>query len=599
LSGKDGMLLDHVTINDLWGMLKPHMKKPAWPGLDDPRLLARARRAAKASGVWDTLPSTHDPARPIEVIRYSQYRSLKHGGPHADARKSMLAEVQRAAFALWLDHPKASAHYLEDLLWAACESTTWVCSFHEYSGLLDLGSPTQAALYAEILYLLGERIEPEVVARVRKEIRTRVIDPGVDYRQTPWWATVPMNWNLVCNCNLITAGLYEIGDLFIAHYLHPLIQRLHYGLGGFAEDGGCYEGPGYWEYAFSHYLKAAIMLQHRTGGKLNILQDPKVEGICRFPLAGFIEGNQRFLFCDCGPGFLSPAIVHMINRFHAIPELYAYVPPPKAARRLVEASRAIPSWRDCTPVMSGRVPRVQADLRDHLFPKLAQVKLRPAQNPACAALGVFVSHNACPHNHNDVGSFVYYTHGRHMITDPGSPTYTPNVFGKERYEHPHTRTRGHSLPIVNGHEQAAGKRHRGTLAVAGLNGQGPKRVTANLAKAYPDKTLRRLTRELVLAPNGDLQLTDRFIFTRQPTSVEEGFATYEPARARKDGREVMIGKGRKSVLLRAAADTPGRFRVDTWGPEADTWTTRERLRRIVFLPGQLARQMILQFEVTR
>ena len=586
------MQLTQTTINDLWDMLKPHMGQPAWPGIDDPMLAERGRELARQNGVWEFL-DTLDAAHPIEVVRYSAYRSFKRGGLHIDDRTMMVAEVQKAATALWLDHPKASVDYLHDLLWAACETTTWVCSFHEYSGLLDLGSTTMAAQYAEILYMLGNRLEPEVVTRVRQQIRERVLDPGIDYKQTPWWTTVPMNWNLVCNTNLITAALYGIDDLFLAHYLHPVIQRLHYGLGGFAEDGGCFEGPGYWEYAFSHYLKAAVMLLHRTGGQLNLMDDPKADAICRFPLVGYIAGNQRMNFCDCGDGYLGSLTASMVNRFVSLPQLYAYLRPMDAP--IDNKAMSNWNWREVATCPPADQQQATPDLHDYLLPDLRMAKARPAKNPQQAVLGVFAAHNDCPHNHNDVGSFLFHVNGLNMITDPGSPLYSGKVFGPARYEHPMTRTRGHSLPIVNGIEQRAGKEYCGTLSGEGLNSDGVKRVVAEIHHAYPDETLEKLERVFTLQPDGTLHLQDTFIFSAMPTAIEEGFATYEEAVVAKDG-SVVIGPDGNTVTL--CANTPGVFTVETWGPEADTWTTDRRLHRIAFTPATLATEMALGFTVT-
>ncbi len=432
-------------------------------------------------------------------------------------------------------------------------------------------------------------MDAEVVDRVRSEVRTRVLDPGIDYRQTPWWSTAPMNWNLVCNGNLISTALYEIKDLFLAHYLHPIIQRLHYGLRGFAADGGCYEGPGYWEYAFSNYLKAAVVVHHRTGGKLSLMDDPKIEGVCRYPLVGQIDGDRRFMFCDCGPGYLGRMTADLINRFHDLPELYAYVAP---TRRREQRAKSMWTWRNAA-IEPKRRPRAKRDRRDHLLETLGMAKVRAADDES-TVLGVLAAHNAVPHNHNDVGTFVYHRHGRDMITDPGGPRYNAMVFSDRRYEHPHCRTMGHSLPIVNGHEQAAGRERRGSLSAEGLNAGGPKRVTAEIADAYPDATLERLTRRFTLDPDGTLRLADRFVFSRKPRDVEEGFATYQPARVRRKGAEVVIGEDGDAVVLRAEG-TPGAFSVSTWGPEAETWVTDEPLRRIAFHPDERARDMTLRF----
>lgn len=65
-------------------------------------------------------------------------------------------------------------------------------------------------------------------------------------------------------------------------------------------------------------------------------------------------------------------------------------------------------------------------------------------------------HNAEHHNHNDCGGYLLNINGTPMIIEIGAPEYTRDYFRQRRYEYLAARTLGHSLPIVNGYEQAAG-----------------------------------------------------------------------------------------------------------------------------------------------
>jgi len=586
------MILEQTTIGQLAAMLAPHMDKPAWPGLTDPKAKARARRWAKKLGIWEQLGQQLDPSRPIPAVKRSDYRDYRRTGRRRQGEAALAARVREttnAALALWLRHPAADLDYLQDLLWAWCETTNWVWPAHERC-VVDLGSSALARTFAEILCMLDHALEDEVKERVGAEIERRGLDPITDWRRPEGWFTVPMNWNHVCNANVITTALYRIRDAgVLAAYIHPLIQRLHYAVLGFAADGGCLEGPGYWNYGFGHYVDAAVVLHHRTGGKLDLMQGERIERICRYPLAAHIDGPTRAAFADGGHGYTSAETLLEINRFLPMKELY------EVAARDAQGRLAVGGWRGLL-LYNGEKVAGTPDPSDYLLPDLGMVKLRAGRGRKATALLALAGHNGVPHNHNDIGSFIVYRHGACLLTDPGAPVYTAKTFGPRRYEILFCRSRGHSVPIINGREQPAGERFHGTLAVEGLNAQGPKTATIDMSHAYDDASLQSLTRRLVLADDGSVELTDRYAFRRKPRSLEEAFITFEPVRVVRGGRAAVIGSGRRSVTL-ASAPGAGRFAAARLVEESKEGRADRVVTRITFTPSSLAREMTLAFTI--
>jgi hypothetical protein len=101
----------------------------------------------------------------------------------------------------------------------------------------------------------------------RDAIRTAIIDkglkPGLDaFDKKVWWTTVSHNWAQVCQ------GGLTIGALAIADEESELARDViglargayHKPMAAFAPDGGCDEGPGYWNYAtkYTVYYLAAL-----------------------------------------------------------------------------------------------------------------------------------------------------------------------------------------------------------------------------------------------------------------------------------------------------------------------------------------------------
>lgn len=586
------MFVDHLTIDDLRLMLEPHMKKPAWPGLADPKVRARARHYAKTYGLWTELGKAVGGQRDIPVLRRSAYRQYRRTGNREPQQQQMFGRISRtsqAAMGVWLEHPAVEVDYLQDLLWSWCDTWTWVMAAHEDHGFVDLSASMIGCLLAEIATVLADRLEDEVKDRVKAEVRRRVLETAVNPLRPAHWWTGRNNWNHVCNANLIITALHLLDNPHVlAGYIHPLIGRLGYGIDGFANDGGCLEGPGYWDYGFGHFLDAAVALHHRTGGKLNLMQGAKIRRICEYPLAAALEGPYRTTFADAHDGYFHANNALKINRFFKLPELYALVPRHSDGTVKLADWRALALTRGAGPKAPRTLPR-----RDYVLPDMGQTVLRAGRGPRRAVLAALAGHNAVPHNHNDVGSFIYMRGGNPVLTDPGAPRYTAKTFSHKRYDILLCRSRGHSVPVVNGKEQAPGKQYAGTLSVEGLNQPAPKAAIIDMAAAYPDKSLRKLQRRLQLEPTGALIIRDDYEFTAAPKSIEEAFVTWQPAVFLKSRRAVRIGSGPKALTFSAAA--PGRFIVERLEDDDPAQRDGRVLTRITFRPAKRTRAMTLAF----
>ncbi len=114
----------------------------------------------------------------------------------------------------------------------------------------------------------------------------------------------------------------------------------------------------------------------------------------------------------------------------------------------------------------------------------------------------------------------------------------------------------------------------------------------DLSHAYPDPTLKGLVRTLTLEPDGTLRLADAYVFARAPRSIEEGFVTFEAVRVEKGGRAVCIGSGPQAVRM-ASDGAAGRFSVEERRESVAQDHQHRLLRRIVFKPSKLAREMVV------
>ena len=586
------MLLRHVTLQNLADLYRRHGDHSPVPYLRDRKVVARARRLARKNGLWQELDRL-DPEVDIVTFKGSWFRRLR------ETKDRRLAEyyarrsrpLDRAVLALWLGHPKGDVDYLQDLVWAYCEDSTWVHGVHDRNDI-DLSATAMGARLAEIVHVLGNRLVAAARDRIVAEVEGRIFQPYWNYRKPEWWKTVDNNWNHVCNGSVIRAALYLVDDPeVLAHMTHGAIQNLTYALDGFADDGGCGEGPGYWKYGFGHYLLVAEALRQRTGGELDIMAGDKIERICRYPLAAHIDGPLYSSFADATHGEMPAWIPLLINRSYPIPELYELC----ALNR--DRSLHLTGLLDLS-LYGGERAMGRPDAADYELPELGQVKMRGDPGRRQLTVMALAGHNGVSHNHNDVGSFIVARGGRLLLVDPGAPMYTEQTFSPRRYGIIYCRSKGHSVPLINGREQREGAGHFGTLTAENLNGQGPKRAIIDMARAYPRGTVRRLARTLELHPEANrLELRDEYVFKSAPKSLEEAFITFEKAVVARDGATVRVGAKTTGLELRAV-DTPGRFAAAVLEEESRAHgRTDDVITRITFIPDRLRREMCLRFAI--
>ena len=155
------------------------------------------------------------------------------------------------------------------------------------------------------------------------------------------------------------------------------------------------------------------------------------------------------------------------------------------------------------------------------------------------------------HNHNDVGSFVFYDGKEPVLIDVGIGVYTRFTFDNStRYSMiPWTQSPYHNIPLINGTAQKYGPEFRSS----GFNVENGG-VTVEFSDAYPEKAgIERAVRELSLTDTG-MVLTDRFDAVTAP-DVTEYFMTALPVRV-ENGRAYI---GEKYILIASKGEVSAEF----------------------------------------
>ncbi|MBD2847435.1 heparinase II/III family protein [Paenibacillus sp. IB182496] len=425
---------------------------------------------------------------------------------------------------------------LEDLLWEICNEYTWclpaclpgdlaACLAHEAppEQMVDLFAAETAHALAETLWLIGDRLSPWIVHRVRGAIEARVFHPLFERKVRFAWRTRRDNWAAVCGGAVgMTLLLLEQDRERLADRIADMLEPLACFLEGYGADGGCGEGVSYWQYGFGYYVYFADMLAQLTAGRLDLLRqgDPahrdKIRRIAAYPAASQFSAGQFVLYADAWQLLLHPGLLSRLKaRLGTDVPYLAEVPDLRAedCYRWPHVTRNL-LWTD--PGLLGR------PVRDgqFYFADLGYLVARRG-GLAFSAKG---GHNAEPHNHNDLGQFILHVGGESLLADPGGGPYTRNYFGPARYTLLHPSSEGHSVPLVNGLAQQDGRRHAARVLHHMRRADGT-RFQLELASAYADDTLRSLERDFVWTwsetGGATLVLTDRFRFSKHPRELEE------------------------------------------------------------------------------
>src|SRR5262249_49380110 len=147
-------------------------------------------------------------------------------------------------------------------IWLTCEETFWGVPAHlgaqkAGTGLPDVAEPIvdlfaaeTASLLAWTEYLVGDslaKVSPLVPERIRLEIDRRVLTPCLVREDFGWMGfsgPPPNNWNPWIASNWLTSALLIEPDEKRRHaHVVKILRCLDNFLSGYAEDGGCDEGP--------------------------------------------------------------------------------------------------------------------------------------------------------------------------------------------------------------------------------------------------------------------------------------------------------------------------------------------------------------------
>jgi len=566
------------------------------PTYQDESFWRSVREDEAASGIVDAAREhaaevAADPVVPLTASGYLHYRREGTRGEYpADLRRKNLAAL---VFAECIEREGTYLDPIFDYLWSICNQPTWTQPQHlpEDSAQYLEGLPRPVAdedryvqirtagaakRLAEVAYVLGERLHPAIRERIHHEIDRQVLTPYLARDDFPW-LDASSNHNSVCNGSVLIAALHAEDDADRqARIVAKAARSMRHYLNGFGPDGCTPEGVHYWKYGVAFYTMAAAHLEERTAGEYSLFSPPVVPEIAAFPLRAELSPNRFPSFSDGDETTdITPYIACKLGRRLGLEALatrgrhdlgkQSSVGYFSSALRNVAWSRFDAAENPPSPPLrsffSGQQWWVARDSPDD------------ADGFVVAAKG---GHNGEPHNHNDCGSFVCHYRRESLLTDPGPGEYDSGYFGDGRYEYFAARSLGHSVPYVNGYEQAAGAEF-GATALDRTVDDERERYVLDLTACYPaDAGLESLSREFVLDrtadPDGRLRVRDEATFAPDApgTDLTGVFVSRRPMTA-EDDRLVVTGERSTAIVEFDTGTTSEVESVDEHSKDVDVW----------------------------
>lgn len=412
---------------------------------------------------------------------------------------------------------------LEEILFSVCEEVCWALPAHvdragnmDWRNTIDLFAAETAQTLMDIVDAVGDNLNTSCVAAVRNQVQGRVLQPF--FKSSPGsygWESCDNNWNAVCNGALGSAYLHSLADGEVpnSQYLQRIYRNLNHYIEGFAEDGTCTEGLGYYFYGMVYFVNFAQELFEVSKGQKNLLCGDKPALIAKWWSKCYFKDGLTVSFSDgnCKEKYRMGLGCILAEQFHDIE-----IPSAQFASTLEEDAcyRYLPFKQDVFLSFTSRnelhsYNMKQARGKVHILP-VAQWCIGQAGKEKSIGFACKGGHNGESHNHNDVGSFIYLAGGEMLLTDLGAGEYTGEYFGPGRYTILCNRSLGHNVPLIAGKEQSPGDKF-GCEKFYAEEDDTCAKVIMWLEKAYDQADMKTFQRRIVFEKiSGACTITDDF-----------------------------------------------------------------------------------------
>lgn len=418
----------------------------------------------------------------------SLYREFAVNGNRSNYEAAYFSRRAELVIKVILECIRNDGRFLEDILnltWMILEETSWTLPAHnrevsEADSLpdfqnhsLDLFLAETACTLAFVYQTIGEKLDEfsrVICRRIKTRLKHDVID---DYltRTDYWWmgfsGRIPNNWNPWINSNVLTVAMtVEDDPEKLKKVVKKVAKTLDVYLKYYPEDGGCDEGPSYWNQAGLSMLECMWLFNIVSDDKINCFSDKKVINTSEYLIKMYTGSGKCVSFADSSRDLpIYPASIFKFGEITGDQNLCDF------AKHLYDTA----DYHTTNPGVICKSIRMydiatyfskieaytshgfNTDL-DYWFPSIEVLTSKSASDPE---KGLFLAakggHNDESHNHNDIGNFIVYKDGTPFLIDSGNMTYSKITFSDKRYTLWTTRSIYHNTPSVADGEQSPGR----------------------------------------------------------------------------------------------------------------------------------------------
>ena len=505
-------------------------------------------------------------SKPWTVLPWTLFAENKINGNRTNYEAACFEKRRQLAALAIAEIMEGKDRFMKDIIdgiGSFCEETWWGIPAHYDKRIplaeqqeVDLFNAETASLIAWIRYMLETPLDafsPDLCQRIDHEIERRILQPSLE--KDYWWKKAGMNWNpWICSNWLTCVLLCEHHEQRKTEAIAQIRKATQAFIDAYPEDGGCDEGPGYWDRAAASmfevlrlftvyglqftddYTKNIEGLASKSSVNCKLSTVNKIKNMAAYAYKTYIGNDYCVNFADAHEN----KAVQQVNILYpfglwlgdkTMREFGAYLGRQKGIltnpASLYDKSGNFPTL--------GRELFFLRNIRDFIEEQphepllrdvwLGDLQIMTARRGHSSSAhwqgkNLFVAmkggNNGESHNHNDVGSFVVYADNEPLFIDPGVGEYTAKTFGRDRYDIWTMQSQYHNLPQINGTDQKDGKQYAAKV-VSHRNGL----LILDIAGAYPAETAVKSWKRTVSAGSHAITITEDYELAdyRQPSRL--------------------------------------------------------------------------------
>jgi len=432
----------------------------------------------------------------LPALRYMDFSRNGNRTRYQKLYKSRRNALSHLVYAECLENKGRFIDEIINGIWAVCEESSWCYPAHNKTPrtglkplpdvkdpIIDLFAAETAALLSWTHYLLNNELNTVtdmVTERIELEVDRRIFIPFLERTDFPWMGFSDNhrfnNWTTWILSNIFTTFLLlEKEKSRRISCIEKGMVSLDGFLNHYKSDGGCDEGPSYWDRAGGSLFDCLELLYSASEGRIDFYEEPLIQNIGKYIYKVHIDGEYFINFADCGckpriDPYLAYRFGQRIND-QKLCRFALYMKTKKAPEdQLYRGKNVKEYYRTPGKVLRAifthsemeekieKEKNIKAPLIKNVW--MPGIQIMAARKKKLKSSVLYLAakggHNRESHNHNDVGNFIVYMNSHPFIIDVGVETYSRKTFSSRRYEIWTMQSAYHNLPTINSCQQQAG-----------------------------------------------------------------------------------------------------------------------------------------------